>query len=144
MNNYTLHLSLKKRWFDMIASGEKREEYRELSPFWIKRLIYWEQDIDWDNYIYKQMPKGQAECLAKTRELLFYGFMRGKLEFKPWLNVIFTLGYPKAGDTSKTITKYVKHIRLGLPNPDWCPEDTDLNRMVIVIELTELERLPFK
>ena len=33
-----LHLTLKKRWFDMIASGEKREEYREMKPYWHKRL----------------------------------------------------------------------------------------------------------
>lgn len=34
----TLHLTLKKKWFDMIASGEKKEEYREIKPFWIRRL----------------------------------------------------------------------------------------------------------
>lgn len=33
-----LHLTLKKKWFDMIASGEKTEEYRDISEFWIKRL----------------------------------------------------------------------------------------------------------
>lgn len=33
-----LHLTLKKRWFDMIASGEKTEEYREIKPYWEKRL----------------------------------------------------------------------------------------------------------
>lgn len=33
-----LHLTLKKKWFDMIASGIKREEYRELKPYWHKRL----------------------------------------------------------------------------------------------------------
>lgn len=33
-----LHLTLKKQWFDMIASGVKREEYRELKPYWHKRL----------------------------------------------------------------------------------------------------------
>lgn len=33
-----LHLTLKKKWFDMIASGEKKEEYRELKPYWAKRL----------------------------------------------------------------------------------------------------------
>ena len=33
-----LHLNLKKKWFDMIASGEKKEEYREIKPHWIKRL----------------------------------------------------------------------------------------------------------
>lgn len=34
----TLHLTLKKKWFDMIASGEKKEEYREIKDYWIKRL----------------------------------------------------------------------------------------------------------
>lgn len=29
-----LHLTLKKRWFDMIATGEKKEEYREIKPYW--------------------------------------------------------------------------------------------------------------
>lgn len=33
-----LHLTLKRRWFDMIASGQKREEYREIKPYWSKRL----------------------------------------------------------------------------------------------------------
>lgn len=34
-----LHLTLKKQWFDMIFSGIKREEYREIKPYWIKRLM---------------------------------------------------------------------------------------------------------
>lgn len=35
----TLHLTLKKKWFDMIASGEKLEEYRAIKPYWKKRLL---------------------------------------------------------------------------------------------------------
>ncbi len=33
-----LNLTLKKKWFDMILSGEKKEEYREIKPYWLKRL----------------------------------------------------------------------------------------------------------
>jgi hypothetical protein len=33
-----LHLTLKKKWFDMIASGEKKEEYREVKPHWVGRI----------------------------------------------------------------------------------------------------------
>ena len=33
-----LRLTLKKKWFDLIASGEKKEEYRELKDYWKKRL----------------------------------------------------------------------------------------------------------
>ena len=29
-----LHLVLKRKWYDMIASGEKIEEYREIKPYW--------------------------------------------------------------------------------------------------------------
>ena len=40
-----LHLTLKRRWFDMIASGEKREEYREAKPYWTTRLAGKEFDV---------------------------------------------------------------------------------------------------
>ena len=34
----TLHLSLKEKWYRMIESGEKLEEYREITDYWYKRL----------------------------------------------------------------------------------------------------------
>lgn len=33
-----LVLPIKKKWFDMIASGEKKEEYREIKPYYATRL----------------------------------------------------------------------------------------------------------
>jgi hypothetical protein len=33
-----LHLTLKKKWFDMIASGEKKAEYRERKEYWHRRF----------------------------------------------------------------------------------------------------------
>lgn len=38
-----LHLTLKRQWFDMIASGEKLEEYREVKEYWTRRLY---RDLD--------------------------------------------------------------------------------------------------
>lgn len=35
----TLYLTLKKKWFDMIVSGVKKEEYRESKVYWLKRLV---------------------------------------------------------------------------------------------------------
>ncbi|TNE31685.1 MAG: ASCH domain-containing protein [Bacteroidetes bacterium] len=35
----TLTLPIKRKWFDMIKSGKKREEYREIKPHWERRLI---------------------------------------------------------------------------------------------------------
>lgn len=34
-----LHLNLHKKWFDMIASGEKKEEYRVMKPYWAKVFV---------------------------------------------------------------------------------------------------------
>lgn len=33
-----LTLPIKKKWFDMILSGEKKEEYREIKPYWFIRF----------------------------------------------------------------------------------------------------------
>ena len=33
-----LTLPIKKKWFDMILSGEKKEEYRDQTPYWLNRL----------------------------------------------------------------------------------------------------------
>lgn len=34
-----LNLTVKKKWFDMIVSGEKKIEYREYKQYWKQRLI---------------------------------------------------------------------------------------------------------
>lgn len=38
-----LILPIKKKWFDMILSGEKKEEYREIKPYYKSRF---EHDFD--------------------------------------------------------------------------------------------------
>lgn len=37
-NLKVLDLSLKYQWYDMISSGEKKEEYREIKEFYLNRL----------------------------------------------------------------------------------------------------------
>jgi hypothetical protein len=67
-----LHLKLKKKWFDMIASGEKKEEYRTLNNYWAVRLIgngcrYKDFDvIEFQNGYAKNSPKITVECLGIT------------------------------------------------------------------------------
>ncbi len=34
-----LVLPIKKKWFDMIASGEKKEEYREIKPYYDEKFM---------------------------------------------------------------------------------------------------------
>lgn len=52
----TLHLNLKRKWFDMILSGVKKEEYRELKTYWFRQLF---KDFDnsmhtLDDYDFKE------------------------------------------------------------------------------------------
>jgi len=37
-----LSLVLERKWYDMIASGEKKEEYRESKKYWWTRISNWD------------------------------------------------------------------------------------------------------
>ena len=37
-----LILPIKKKWFDMILSGQKKEEYREIKAYWTSRLGWYD------------------------------------------------------------------------------------------------------
>jgi len=39
LNPKLLHLNLKKKWFDMIATGEKKEEYRDIKDYYYSRMV---------------------------------------------------------------------------------------------------------
>jgi len=40
-----LHLNLVRRWFDEIAAGTKRKEFRQFTPYWQTRLSGREYDF---------------------------------------------------------------------------------------------------
>ena len=40
-----LHLTLKKKYFDLIADGQKKIEYRDIKPYWTIRFIDNEGEI---------------------------------------------------------------------------------------------------
>lgn len=51
-----LVLPIKKQWFDMIISGEKKEEYREIKPY--NQMFFEVTFTDspyWENFIEKQL-----------------------------------------------------------------------------------------
>lgn len=61
-----LHLTLKKKWFDLIASGQKTIEYREMKLYWIRRLIGKKFDcIEFRNGYGKDAPKLTIELKEK-------------------------------------------------------------------------------
>jgi hypothetical protein len=39
MERKALHLTLHKKWFDLILKGIKKTEYRDIKPYWTSRLF---------------------------------------------------------------------------------------------------------
>ena len=70
-----LTLPIKKKWFDMIASGVKTEEYREMTPYYQVRFAnLWKLDpfngpireIRFRNGYAGNSPSFVAKCSLKT------------------------------------------------------------------------------
>ena len=104
----TLKLVLKKKWFDMIASGEKKEEYREIKPFWGKRLT-------------TNLPGG----------LYLFSFREGLMPvcFKEYDTVTFYLGYAK---DRPSMTFKIRGISIGEGIESWGAEP---NKEYFIIKL---------
>ena len=72
----TLHLNVKKQWFDMIASGFKKEEYREIKEYWINRFIK-KEDLSNQNYSIIEFKNGYQKK-SPTIIVEFNGIFVGK------------------------------------------------------------------
>ena len=103
----TLNLVLKHKWYDMIESGEKKEEYREIKPYWIKRLTDYNRIYKW----FKDVNERKFSVSIPCR----------------YTYVCFHRGY-----TSTTMTFAIKSIGTGQGKPEWgAPTD----RPVFIIKL---------
>lgn len=74
-----LDLVVSKQWFDMIVSGEKTEEYREIKPYWIKRLVNQDADsgfIGLDEHGIKTVIYGELEYISYTYVRFFHGYAK--------------------------------------------------------------------
>lgn len=98
MEKKVLTLSVKKEWFDKIVSGEKTEEYREIKPYWIKRLTT-NCEVVYD-------------VVAET--------YCGKVLYRPYTHVLFINGY---GDDKPRIEKEIESIDIDRPRKGWCPDE---------------------
>ena len=92
-----LTLTVSKQWFDMIVADEKIEEYRDIKPYWIKRLTT-NCEVEYDVAL-------ETYC--------------GKVLYRPYTHVLFINGYRK--DSSR-IEKEIKSITIGKPKKGLCPD----------------------
>lgn len=108
----TITLTLHKKWFDLILSGEKKEEYRQIKPYWVRRLIGNWQHYNEDSVFYRgdyPMPFGITKIRFKN------GYARNAREFTvEWLG-----------------------IEVNEPNPKWC-EPTDCGKLLFCLRLGDI------
>jgi hypothetical protein len=74
-NRKILKLTLKKKWFDMILSGEKKEEYRDIKPYFNVRLLN-------KSYDYVEFTNGYGK--DKPQILVEYKGLQSSLGIELW------------------------------------------------------------
>jgi hypothetical protein len=109
-----LHLTLKKKWFDLIASGEKKEEYREIKKHWVSRFC--------------DLHDG-----AMGGDLMDRHSVKS-FTLKEWDFVIFRNGY--SGGASLMSVK-CEGVEIGYGKPEWGAEE---GKEYFVIKLGEITR----
>ena len=119
-----LQLSLKKEWFYMTKSGVKTEDYRELTPYFAKRLL----DFDFtqeqlEGFIFEEFMTDLWHVCKDTSRKRFRTldecFLFFSVEFKHFKNNIMTLGYPKKGDPERTLIYKNSGISIGYGKTEW-------------------------
>ena len=75
-----LYLTLKKKWFDLIASGEKTKEFRDIKPYWTTRFLNKEFDeIYFKNGYSKKSPFMRVEWKGMNVEDNRYAISLGRV-----------------------------------------------------------------
>lgn len=110
----TLHLILKRQWYDMIASGAKEEEYREITQYWMRRLM-------------RCYCRGFRPCKYESCSNPEPGLCAGIA--KRFDTVTFHYGY-----TSRTMTFRIIDISTGAGNPNWGAKE---GKQYFIIKLGE-------
>ena len=111
-----LDMPLKAKWYNMIESGEKPEEYRDIKPYWMKRLLvgvrpWYQQGVD--DYC--------ASYYCVNTGLLTDRLSKGLFRVK-YSHIRFRYGY-----TKRTMLYALDGIRIGRGKPEWgAPEDKDV------------------
>ena len=109
----TLDLVLKRKWYDMIASGEKTEEYREIKSYWIRCLCELRSVGERRP---ARMPSHLVIFYSENTHLLKYHIETHDVTFKNFEAVTFHLGYAK---NRPSMTFAIKEIVIDEGKEEW-------------------------
>jgi hypothetical protein len=118
-----LHLTLKSKWFDMIEARIKKEEYREINPYWAKRFL-----MDVSYHVSINHPTAQQICdyIIAGSSLIAYD-----------LDIQDHIRFARGGHFHSSIPQMVvecEGIKIGTGNPEWGAEP---GKKYFVIKLGE-------
>ena len=105
-----LPLTLTKKWFDMIKSGAKTEEYREIKSHWFSRLVF--RHLDVIKYVGIRDASINEDIIRLCNDDLW----SKTLGFKPFDFVAFTNGYSK---NAPKINVECKGIEINTGKTEW-------------------------
>ena len=111
MEKKVLTLTVSKQWFDMIVSGKKTEEYREIKSYWVPRLSRNNSNIVDVRHL--------ALSLAGRTDLLKKYIDAQRIVLKQYTHVLFINGYLNG---SPRIEKEIENITIGKPKKGLCPD----------------------
>ena len=106
----------------MTKSGIKTEDYREITPYWIKRLI---STVTLYGGRYESMVDLPVkECSISRINLLHVNsdVIDKDVKFKTFTENIMTLGYPKSTDTERILKFEHAGIEIRTGKPEWGAE----------------------
>lgn len=112
-----LILPIKKNWFDMIKSGEKKEEYREIKPYYDKYLG--------KSFIGFPFTKAIIENLDSIKEY-------DENQIKD-VEIVFRNGYKANSPKIKCRCR----LKIGQGKPEWGAE---IGKEYYILEILEVEQ----
>lgn len=81
-----LTLPIKKKWFDMIKSGEKKEEYREIKPYYESRFFNSKKDEN-----------GEYTFQRNMWVIFRNGYSKNSPSIKCYVSIVKNYGNPEWG-----------------------------------------------
>lgn len=106
-------MTLKKEWFDMMLSGEKTEEYRDVKDYWIRRLVFICEEMEWGIW--------EGFCGDLSNPTMRYNSVEDLMDtyeagFKNFEYVEFVNGY---GDHRPRVVARFGGITIGVGSQAW-------------------------
>ena len=118
----TLHLNLRKKWFDMILNGIKLTEYRSIKTYYLSRIVDF-KTMHWsDKQDFYEASYGYPEELAND---IINHLQRNEIDFLPYKTITFSNGM-KPIDILPRFEIELKNIEIDTGKPEWGAKDQEL------------------